>query len=111
MKLEELIRLGLYYIDFETPDAPITMNLLIDIREFLLHKDSKWSVCQISPIEGIRYLCMNCDLFELCSECEQKYGEKHGHPLLKLRKEDYLKIYNNEIFNNNNKQMEIKEEN
>lgn len=42
MKLEEVIRLGLYYIDFETPDAPIAMNLLIDIREFLLHKDSKW---------------------------------------------------------------------
>ena len=42
MKLEEMIRLGLYYIDFETPDAPITMNLLIDIRDFLLLKDSKW---------------------------------------------------------------------
>jgi hypothetical protein len=53
---------------------------------------------------------MNCDLFELCSECEQKYGEKHGHPLLKLRKEDYLEIYNNEIFNNN-KQTVLKEEN
>ena len=83
---------------------------LIPREKKIIHKDSKCSVCQISPIEGIRYLCMNCDLFELCSECEQKYGEKHGHPLLKLRKEDYLEIYNNEIFNNN-KQTVLKEEN
>jgi hypothetical protein len=36
----------------------------------------------------------------LCSLCEKKYGEKHGHPLLKLRKAEDLEKYG-KIINEN----------
>ena len=70
-------------------------------QEKIIHLNSKCSECGISPIIGIRYHCMNCTSYELCSNCEKIIGEKHGHPLLKLRKSDYLKKYWNEIFKKN----------
>ena len=69
-------------------------------KDITIHNNSKCSECSISPIIGIKYHCMKCDLYELCSNCEMKYGEKHGHPLLKLRKADYLEKYRDEIFKN-----------
>ena len=68
------------------------------LKEKAIHKNSKCSECGMSPIIGIKYHCMNCDLYELCSNCEIKYGEKHGHPLLKLRKAEYLERFKNVIF-------------
>lgn len=57
------------------------------------HENVKCSECGESPIKGIRYKCLNCTAYELCSLCEKKYGEKHGHPLLKLRRaEDFEKF-------------------
>lgn len=67
-------------------------------KEKVIHINSKCSECGISPIIGIKYHCLNCDLYELCNDCEKKLGEKHGHPLLKLRKVDYLEKYGDEIF-------------
>ena len=67
-------------------------------KEKIIHKNSKCKECGISPIEGTKYICMNCNSYELCSICENKFGEKHGHPLLKLRKADYLEKFFNDIF-------------
>ena len=62
-------------------------------KKRIIHKNSKCSECDISPIEGIKYQCLKCKSYELCSICEKKLGEKHGHPLLKLRKTEYMEIY------------------
>ena len=59
----------------------------------VVHENSKCSKCGQSPIEGIRYYCLKCETFELCSACEKNYGEKHGHELLKIRRpEDFNKF-------------------
>ena len=63
----------------------------------VVHENSKCSKCGQSPIEGIRYYCLKCDTFELCSACEKNYGEKHGHELLKIRRPEDFNIFKNEI--------------
>ena len=63
----------------------------------VVHENSKCSKCGQSPIEGIRYYCLKCETFELCSECEKNYGEKHGHELLKIRRPEDFNIFKNEI--------------
>ena len=70
-------------------------------KQIVIHKNSKCAECGISPIIGIKYHCMNCTLYELCSNCEKKQGEKHGHPLLKLRKAEYLEKFGDIIFPKN----------
>ena len=42
------------------------------------------SICG-EEIRGIRYLCGICQNFNFCEECENKEGEQHNHPLLKIR--------------------------
>ena len=74
-------------------------------KEKIIHKNSKCDECGISPIVGIKYLCINCNSYELCSICEKKYGENHGHPLVKLRKADYLEKFYKEIFHKNDEDI------
>ena len=71
-------------------------------NEIVTHKNTKCSVCGESPIKGIRYKCLYCTRYDLCSECEKKCGKKHGHPLLKLRKGDDLEKYGKIITENLN---------
>ena len=40
----------------------------------------------------IRYLCGICQNYNLCQDCEKKEGEKHGHPLLKIRNQKLAPI-------------------
>lgn len=49
-----------------------------------IHSDSKCSICNSSPIVGIRYRCLDCISYNLCSFCE--VHSEHMHPLLKLHK-------------------------
>ena len=39
--------------------------------------------CGVTPIIGARYKCAVCEQVDFCEQCNQKYGEKHGHPFLK----------------------------
>lgn len=66
----------------------------------VLHKNCKCSKCGQSPIEGIRYHCLVCQIYDLCPKCEEKYGEKHGHQLLMLRRPHDLDKYKKYIFKN-----------
>ena len=59
----------------------------------VVHKNCVCSECGLSPIEGIRYHCIVCQLYDICSNCEKKFGEKHGHQLLKLRRVNDLDKY------------------
>ena len=65
----------------------------------VIHRNSECSKCGQIPIKGIRFICLECLNFNLCSSCEKKYGEKHGHELLKLRRPEDLETYKDFIFN------------
>ncbi len=39
--------------------------------------------CKKFPIVGVRYECFVCPNFNICEECEKKYGEQHKHALIK----------------------------
>ena len=73
-----------------------------------IHKNSKCSECGVSPIEGIKYECLRCKSYELCSICEKKFGEIHGHPLLKIRKAEFSEKY--KIFETNEDEEEKEDE-
>jgi len=61
--------------------------------ESIIHYGIKCHICQIFPITGVRYKCLKCNSYDLCEECEAKYGKSHGHPLLKLRNTDQTDMY------------------
>jgi len=50
----------------------------------VVHEGTKCEDCGVSPIVGFRYMCMTCDDYDLCRECDKE--TKHDHPLVKLRK-------------------------
>ena len=77
----------------------IKKKIIKDHTEKVIHKNSKCSKCGKSPIEGIRYLCLQCKSYELCQSCEKKYGEKHGHQLLMLRRAEDFDKFKNHFFN------------
>jgi next-to-BRCA1 protein 1 len=41
--------------------------------------------CGVKPIEGVRYKCLDCPNFDLCSACEEKNQHPSDHTLLKLK--------------------------
>ena len=60
--------------------------------ESLIHHGVKCSLCQKYPIIGIRFKCLQCNSYDLCETCEAKFGEKHGHILLKLRNNTQINL-------------------
>lgn len=60
--------------------------------ENLIHQGIKCSSCQKFPIVGIRFICLQCKSYNLCEDCENKFGKNHGHSLLKLRNNQQIKM-------------------
>jgi hypothetical protein len=80
-------------------------------KEEIIHNNSKCSKCGQSPIKGIRYYCLQCQNYNLCSSCENKYGERHGHQLLMLRRPEIFEMFKKHINKNNlNKDDDEEEE-
>ena len=65
-----------------------------------INQNSKCSICSKSPIVGLRYICLQCSNFEICQQCENNFGEKHGHELLTLTKNNDLIMYKNYLSTN-----------
>jgi hypothetical protein len=70
-------------------------------KEEVIHNNSECSKCGQSPIKGIRYYCLQCQNYNLCSSCENKYGERHGHQLLMLRRPEIFEMFKKHINKNN----------
>ena len=51
------------------------------------------SKCLTTPIIGIKYKCLTCPSYYLCEKCEKIYGQKHGHCLLMIRRDEDLEKY------------------
>ena len=58
-----------------------------------IHIGIKCNICGCESIKGIRYLCGICHNFNLCQKCEKMEGEKHNHPLLKIRSPQYAPLF------------------
>jgi hypothetical protein len=100
---ERLLKLGygIYYEEAERPDE----------ERMYVHEGVSCSKCGIKSIIGTRYLCSECEYFNLCPLCEKlNFYEKeyHEHNFYKIRKKedmdkfqcDYkfeIDIVNNEI--------------
>jgi len=64
-------------MNFERKNSPSKEELLVHSVICSKCKDD-------FGILGIRYQCILCDNFDLCSTCEQEV--EHEHPLLKVKK-------------------------
>lgn len=73
--------------------------------ESIIHYGIKCYECQVFPITGIRYKCIKCDSYNLCEKCEEKFGQDHGHPLLKIRNIAQSEMYNEKY---NKKETKLK---
>ena len=73
-----------------------------EIKNKYVHRDFICDGCDADPIIGIRYNCAVCADFDYCEKCEKKFGEKHGHPFLKIRNPDDTPLYFNCKLKKNN---------
>mmetsp|Transcript_10030 Transcript_10030/g.11416 ORF Transcript_10030/g.11416 Transcript_10030/m.11416 type:complete len:113 (+) Transcript_10030:948-1286(+) len=48
----------------------------------VIHRNVTCDNCQASPILGVRYRCVVCEDYDLCSKCECE--DIHKHPMLKI---------------------------
>ena len=71
--------------------------------EAVIHFGIKCEECQTFPITGIRYKCIQCESYNLCEKCEEKYGMNHGHALLKLRNANQIDMYQKKHNDQDNK--------
>lgn len=65
-----------------------------------IHKVSCKS-CNSNEIKGNRYKCSVCEDYNLCEDCENFIGLKHGHPFLKIR--EAVDILNMDVKNEEKK--------
>lgn len=76
-----------------------------DIQKKKVHSHVFCDGCRMFPIIGTRFKCMNCQNFDYCADCEEKYSEIHQHPFLCIRdpkmniKQD-LPLFDRRIHNN-----------
>ena len=66
----------------------------------IVHSKVMCDGCGMLPISGYRFKCSICDDYNLCENCEERIGVKHGHPFIKVTyslllqkfNENYLKL-------------------
>ena len=75
------------------------------IQNELIHEDIKCNQCNNNNIKGIRYKCLQCQSFNLCSNCEANNEHDPSHIFIKIRKplED-----EEELINKENKELKYK---
>ena len=49
-----------------------------------VHMGVRCDGCGLDPITGSRFKCSICENYDLCENCEESLGFKHGHPLIKI---------------------------
>ena len=87
---EKIENLNLETNEKEKKDKEINKK---EIEIEIIHKGIKCNICDCESIRGIRYLCGICHNFNLCQKCEKMNGERHSHPLLKIRSPQYAPLF------------------
>jgi hypothetical protein len=95
---------------------PFSFNeLLIESSQQYSYKNQQINItvhkinckgCHVKEIVGNRYKCCVCEDYNLCENCENLLGLKHGHPFLKLRED--IKGLDKKIAKEENKKIEEK---
>ncbi len=49
------------------------------------------SLCNVNPINGARFKCLECENLNLCENCEK--NESHDHLMLKIQTLNDEKLY------------------
>ena len=57
-----------------------------EIRAKGIHKRYICDGCGMNPLIGIRYHCLDCQNFDYCENCMEKYKDKHKHKFEKFEK-------------------------
>jgi hypothetical protein len=63
-------------------------NLVVEEKKenVVVHDGIMCDVCKVHPIVGVRYKCVICNDFDLCSKCEAtENAHPSGHALLKIK--------------------------
>ena len=72
---------------FESIKIPLNESLIKKPKQSeITHYGIKCDNCEKENIKGIRYKCMNCENYNLCSECESLNKHNPNHILIKIRK-------------------------
>lgn len=75
----------------------------------IIHLKIKCNICNTDNILGFRYLCIECDDFNICSNCERVVI--HHHPLLKFKTpEDFINFLQNLKGKRQEQQKVVREE-
>ena len=86
----------------------MTQSQIIQNQSEMIHKNIKCDNCGMESIKGIRYKCLHCQNFNLCSNCEEYCEHDPTHIMIKIRKplkeeDELLMQMNKEIkYKNNN---------
>ena len=60
-----------------------------------IHKNYECDICKMHPIKGIRYHCLECNDYDICEKCEEKFS--HQHPLYKVKNDKSCKFKNENL--------------
>ena len=76
-------------------------------QNMLIHNNIKCNQCNQENIKGIRYKCLQCQSFNLCSKCEENIEHEPTHIFIKIRiplkdEEELLMKENRELKYKNN---------
>ena len=60
-----------------------------------IHKNYECDICKMHPIKGIRYHCLECNDYDICEKCEEKFS--HQHPLYKVKNDKSCRFKNENL--------------
>lgn len=69
-------------VEEKSEPAPVVDEKQADAS---VHSDVTCDGCNASPITGVRFKCIVCHNFDLCSKCEEANVHDIKHPLLKIK--------------------------
>ncbi len=55
------------------------------MKDKIVHDNIFCDVCRKNNIIGVRYKCLNCPIFDLCEQCEERGDHPQDHLLIKIR--------------------------
>ena len=71
---------------FESIKSPLNESLIKKPKQNeIIHRGIECSFCNKKDIKGIRYKCINCENYNLCSKCESLKSHDLSHILIKIR--------------------------
>ena len=74
---------------FESIKNPLNESLIKKPNQNqneIIHHGIECNECHMKEIKGIRYKCLNCENYNLCSSCEYENVHDPSHILIKIRK-------------------------